>query len=89
MMAHLVAYLASERCVPTGEAFSVCRGRYGRVFVGIADGWSAEPGSACAEQVEAHMDEIRDVSRHTVPKWVFDEVNDVVGRLDTAKELPA
>jgi NAD(P)-dependent dehydrogenase (short-subunit alcohol dehydrogenase family) len=81
-MAHLVAHLASESCITTGEAFSVCRGRYGRVFVGVSDGWIAtatEPVSA--EVVAGHFEEIRDVSRHTVPMWVFDEVRGVVTRL--------
>ncbi|UIX29369.1 SDR family NAD(P)-dependent oxidoreductase [Streptomyces sp. GQFP] len=84
LMAHLVAYLASDHCTTTGEAFSVCRGRYGRVFAGVADGWSAEdPSNVTAEQVEEHVDQIRDIGRHTVPMWVFDEVRTVVEPLVT------
>jgi NAD(P)-dependent dehydrogenase (short-subunit alcohol dehydrogenase family) len=84
MMAHLVAYLVSDRCSTTGEAFSVCRGRYGRVFVGVADGWSPDdPVNVTAEQVEEHVDQIRDIGRHSVPTWVFDEVRSVVSPLVT------
>jgi len=82
LIAHLVAYLASEACEPNGEAFSACGGRYGRVFVGIADGWLASDLSEVnAEAIAAEMPRIRDVSRQTTPMWLFEEVAAVAARL--------
>ncbi len=81
LSAYLVAYLASAQCAVTGEAFSVCNGRYARVFVGIADGWLAEDLDAVSpEAVGAHIDEIRDLTEFSVPQWIFDEVAAVVRR---------
>jgi NAD(P)-dependent dehydrogenase (short-subunit alcohol dehydrogenase family) len=78
----LVTYLASSECEVTGETFSACLGRYGRVFVGVADGWLAdEPRLVTAGAIAERFDEIRDVSRHTVPGSLFEELATVVERL--------
>jgi NAD(P)-dependent dehydrogenase (short-subunit alcohol dehydrogenase family) len=82
LCAELVSVLASESCEITGEAFSVCQGRFARVFVGVADGWLApDAGSVTAENLMANMGQIRDMDRFTVPKWTYDEIADVVRRL--------
>lgn len=82
MIAHLVAYLASEGCEPNGEAFSVCAGRYGRVFVGVADGWLApDPRTVSAEAIAQNLPKIRDITQHTAPMWLFEECADTAKRL--------
>lgn len=81
-ISHLATYLASRECGVSGEAFSVCCGRYARVFVGVADGWLApEPAKVSPEMVRDHFDLIRDVSHHTVPMWLFEEIATVSNRL--------
>jgi NAD(P)-dependent dehydrogenase (short-subunit alcohol dehydrogenase family) len=79
----LVTYLSSSECDYTGEAFSAVHGRYARVFVGVADGWIApDEASIRAESVAAHMGEIRDLSSHSVPMWLFEEMRDADERID-------
>jgi NAD(P)-dependent dehydrogenase (short-subunit alcohol dehydrogenase family) len=85
LIGRLVACLASRTCTVNGEAISACYGRYARVFVGVADGWLApDAASATAEQIDEHLGEIRDVSHSTVPMWIFDEIADVLRRLQDA-----
>jgi len=82
MIAHLAAFLVSRDCDVSGEAFSVCYGRFARVFVGVSDGWLAGPGEQVSgETVRDHLPQIRDISRHSTPKWLFEEVADVARRL--------
>jgi NAD(P)-dependent dehydrogenase (short-subunit alcohol dehydrogenase family) len=79
----LVTYLCSSECDYSGEVFSAVHGRYARVFVGVADGWLApDQESISAENVAAHMGEIRDLSNHSVPMWLFEEMRDVAERVD-------
>jgi hypothetical protein len=66
----------------SGEAYSACQGRFGRVFVAVADGWLApDPDAVSAEAIADHPGEIRDLSSFSVPMWLFDEVRDVTHRL--------
>ncbi len=79
----LVTYLGSSQCDYSGEAFSAVHGRYARVFVGVADGWIAsEEKSISAEEVAAHMGDIRDLTRYSAPMWLFEEMRDVDERID-------
>ncbi|MBV9994344.1 MAG: SDR family NAD(P)-dependent oxidoreductase [Caulobacteraceae bacterium] len=80
-IAYLAAYLVSEGCEPNGEAFSVSGGRYARTFVGVGDGWTASMDGLSADEVAAHMDQIRDISKHSVPMWAFEEAAGVARRL--------
>lgn len=83
LAAALVAFLASRECTVTGEAYSTVAGRFGRVFVGVADGWLArDPSAVTAEAVRDHLDEIRDLTRYTVPANVFEEQSYVLDRLE-------
>jgi NAD(P)-dependent dehydrogenase (short-subunit alcohol dehydrogenase family) len=81
IVAPMVVYLASSACAVTGEAFSAGGGRFGRVFLAVADGWLS-PGDApaTAEDVEAHMAEIEDLSSYSMPPTSIDELG-VIGRL--------
>lgn len=81
-VAALVAYLCSEECDISGEAFSACNGRYARVFVGIAEGWLApDEADVTAEEIAGRMGQIRDLSSWSAPNWLFDEVREVVERI--------
>lgn len=80
-VAAMVTYLASADCAVSGEAFSAGGGRFGRVFLGVADGW-INPGDApaSAEDIAAHLPEIGDLSRYAMPPTSIDELG-VIGRL--------
>lgn len=81
LVAPMVVYLASAACAVSGEAFSAGGNRFGRVFVAVADGW-INPSNACAtaEDIEAHLPEIEDLSRYALPSTSLDELR-VIGEL--------
>jgi NAD(P)-dependent dehydrogenase (short-subunit alcohol dehydrogenase family) len=81
LVAPMVAYLASAACSVSGEAFSAGGGRFGRVFVGVANGWLGPLDScASAEDIEAHLPEIRDLGSYEIPPTSLDEIG-VIARL--------
>jgi NAD(P)-dependent dehydrogenase (short-subunit alcohol dehydrogenase family) len=70
----LVTYLVSERCELTHEIFDVGGGRYARIFVGMAKGWTAPKGGVpSAEDILDHIDVIRDQQGYIVPDSIIDE----------------
>ena len=82
-VAALVTWLASPQCDVHGEAFSVLRGHYGRVFTGLVDGWAAPRGHVpTPEDVVAHLAEIRDPARWDEPMSGIDEGDIVIERLE-------
>jgi len=69
MISAMVAYLASEANQETHELYSIARGRYGRVFMGVAPGWTVavdEP-VATPDDIAAHIETIRDLDGYAVP----------------------
>jgi len=71
----MVCYLASEQCELSHEIFSVGAGRYARVFVGLCEGWSdTEAESLSADDVAAHIDQIRDPEGYVIPGSAADEM---------------
>jgi len=71
----LVTYLCSEQCAFTHQVFSCGGGRFARIFVGVTPGWTAPKGATVtAEDIEAHMDEIRDEAGYVVPDSIADEL---------------
>ena len=77
----MVIYLASAACAVNGEAFSAGGRRFGRVFIGVADGWIGPAGEpASAEDIEAHLSEIEDLDRFSAPGSAWEELG-VIGRL--------
>jgi NAD(P)-dependent dehydrogenase (short-subunit alcohol dehydrogenase family) len=81
----MVLFLASRSCTLTHHAFSAGAGRFARVFVGLADGWAAVPGTTpTAEDIAAHLDEIAAPDPHTIPTSIYDEVGQLVERLGIA-----
>jgi NAD(P)-dependent dehydrogenase (short-subunit alcohol dehydrogenase family) len=86
LIAPMVAYLASKACSVSGEAYSAGGGRFGRVFIGVADGWIAPANAtATAEDIETHISEIRDLSSYEMPPTSLDELS-VIGRLRKARK---
>ncbi len=73
-VAPMVVYLASEACDRNHRCYSAAFGRYARVFVGTAPGWTAEHGSPpTAEDIEEHLDVIEDLTGFEVPDSAFHE----------------
>ncbi|MDH6194533.1 NAD(P)-dependent dehydrogenase (short-subunit alcohol dehydrogenase family) [Mycobacterium frederiksbergense] len=82
LVAPLVVYLASRACRLSHQNFSACAGRFARVFVGLADGWLAPPGSnPTADDIAAHLSEVTATEPFTIPESIYDEVFGVAGRL--------
>lgn len=80
--APVVAYLASRDCRLNGEAVDVCFGRYGRLFVGVAEGWLPQGlEDVTAESFAAHLAEVLDPGGFSVPGSLFEEMGTVVARL--------
>ena len=65
LVAPVACWLAHERCSVTGELFTVGGGRVGRVFVGVTPGFFK--ADLTIEDVDAHLDEIRDEAGYLVP----------------------
>jgi len=87
LVAPMVVYLASAACAVSGEAFSAGGRRYGRVFIGVADGWLSPKGAhATAEDIEAHLPEIEDLSSYALPASSWDELHDI-GRLPNRRGI--
>ncbi len=86
-VAPIVTWLASRNCSVNGEAFSAGGGKFGKAFIAIADGWvGPTDGSVTAEDVEAHMDQIRDLSEWQIPPSSIDELA-VIGELRKKRGL--
>ena len=69
----LSVYLVSEANERTHEIYSVGGGRYARIFVGLAQGWTSS-GIPSVEDVAANMDTIRDEKGYIVPASIGDEM---------------
>jgi NAD(P)-dependent dehydrogenase (short-subunit alcohol dehydrogenase family) len=78
----MVVFLASRACEFTHHNYSACAGRFARVFVGLGDGWLAEPDSEpTADDIAAHLSEVSATEPFTVPMSIFEEVFGVCDRL--------
>jgi Enoyl-(Acyl carrier protein) reductase len=78
----IVVYLASRTCEFSHHNYSACAGRFARVFVGLGDGWLAQPGSnPTADDIVAHLTEISSTDPYSVPASIFEEVFGICERL--------
>jgi NAD(P)-dependent dehydrogenase (short-subunit alcohol dehydrogenase family) len=78
----LVVFLASRACEFTHRNYSACAGRYARVFMGLGDGWLADPAAEpTADDILAHLDEVSATDKFIVPDSIVDEVLEVCDRL--------
>ncbi|MFG2943533.1 SDR family NAD(P)-dependent oxidoreductase, partial [Streptomyces sp. NPDC048282] len=75
MVTALASYLASEANPYNHEAFSIARGRYARVFIGVTEGHHVpfDAPVATAEDIAAHIDRIRDQDGYHVPGSMIEE----------------
>jgi NAD(P)-dependent dehydrogenase (short-subunit alcohol dehydrogenase family) len=81
----IVVFLASRACDFTHRNYSACAGRFARVFVGLGQGWLADPGSApTADDIAAHLSEVSATEPFTVPASIFEEVFGVCAQLGVA-----
>jgi NAD(P)-dependent dehydrogenase (short-subunit alcohol dehydrogenase family) len=78
----IVIFLASRACDFSHRNYSACAGRFARVFVGLAEGWLAEPGSEpTAEEIAARIAQVSATEPFTVPASIIDEVIGMCERL--------
>lgn len=78
----MVTFLASRDCELTHHNYSACAGRFARVFVGLGQGWMAEPESQpTAEDVAEHLSEVSATEPFTVPRSIFEEIFAICDRL--------
>ena len=78
----LVTYLCSEACELTHEIFDVGAGRYARIFVGMAPGWTAaKDHKVVAEDIAANLDQIRNTDGFTIPDSIAGEMQAVMEAL--------
>jgi NAD(P)-dependent dehydrogenase (short-subunit alcohol dehydrogenase family) len=78
----IVVFLASRFCDFSHRNYSAGAGRFARVFVGLADGWLAEPKSKpTADDIAAHLTEVSATEPFSVPMSIFDEVFGICKRL--------
>ena len=81
----MVVYLASRNCELNHHSFSACAGRFARVFVGLGDGWVAEPGShPTADDIAGQIDRVAAAEPYIIPTSIFDEVFRVCDQLGLA-----
>lgn len=74
-VAPLVAYLASRKCSVSHEIFAVGGGRYARVFVGVAPGWTSGSGYvATVDDIVANLEKIRSIEGFVIPNSGEDEL---------------
>jgi NAD(P)-dependent dehydrogenase (short-subunit alcohol dehydrogenase family) len=78
----IVVFLASRTCEFSHHNYSACAGRFARVFVGLGDGWLAEPDSnPTADDIVAHLTELSATNPYSVPASIFEEVFGICERL--------
>jgi NAD(P)-dependent dehydrogenase (short-subunit alcohol dehydrogenase family) len=71
----LVAYLASEACAYSGEAYAAGCGRFARVFVGETLGWTAaDPARVDPDEVADNVEAIRSTDSYRVPANLYEEI---------------
>lgn len=60
-------------------------GRFARVFIGLGQGWTAEPDSEpAADDIGAHLTELSATEPFSVPGSIYDEVFEAGERLGIA-----
>jgi NAD(P)-dependent dehydrogenase (short-subunit alcohol dehydrogenase family) len=78
----VVVFLASRACDFSHQNYSACAGRFARVFVGLGEGWFAEPDSnPTADDIAARLSEVSATEPFTVPGSIFEEVFAVAAQL--------
>jgi NAD(P)-dependent dehydrogenase (short-subunit alcohol dehydrogenase family) len=77
----LVLYLCSEQCKLNHEMFAVGGGTVARSILALAPGWHADSKSEFnSETIQAHLDEIMDMTNYSNPQTTEEETRLVAGR---------
>ena len=77
----LVTYLASEACEQTHEIWTVGGGRFGRVFVGVNNGWFSGKGDPpTAEAVRDNLDSVRNIDEYSILNSSMEELG-ILGQM--------
>ena len=75
----LACYMASRQCDTSQNMYSALGGKFSRLFVGATEGWySPGPDAPSCDDILAHIDQIDDRSRYTVPTSGLDEMDTVL-----------
>lgn len=78
----MVTYLASRACESTHQNYSALAGRYGRVFIGLGDGWMAEKDvTATADDIAEHFAQVSETESYSIPGSIYEELFGVTDRL--------
>jgi NAD(P)-dependent dehydrogenase (short-subunit alcohol dehydrogenase family) len=79
----LVVFFASRDCDVTHHNVSAAAGRYARAFMGLSEGWLADPDGppASADDIAAHYAEISSTEDYAIPLSAFDEIVEVCTRI--------
>ena len=78
----LVTFLASRSCELSHHLLSAAAGRFARVFIGLGEGWMADPSSEpAAEDIAENLAAITAPDPHSIPSSVADEIIELLGRL--------
>ena len=81
LVAPVVAFLAHQDCLVSGEIYTAGAGHVARFFIGRTKGFHNPALSV--EDVRDHLDEIRDDSDFTVPGGPADEMGELFGTIMT------
>lgn len=84
----LVVYFASRECVASHHNVSSGAGRYGRAFMGLTEGWLADPDGPVpsVDDIAAHYAEIASTERFTIPMSSWEEILGICARLGIAED---
>jgi NAD(P)-dependent dehydrogenase (short-subunit alcohol dehydrogenase family) len=79
----LVVYFASRACEVSHHNVSAAAGRYARAFMGLSEGWLADPEASppSADDIAEHYAEIASTDRFAVPMSSYEEIVGVCERL--------
>ena len=70
----LVVYLCSEANEETHCVYSVGGGRFARIFIGLAPGWTDKKGTPTAEDIQANFAQIHEPGDYIIPGSIADEM---------------
>ena len=70
----LVVYLCSEANEETHAIYDVGGGRFARIFIGLAPGWTKKDGAATAEEIQANFAQIHEPGDYEIPSSIAGEM---------------
>jgi NAD(P)-dependent dehydrogenase (short-subunit alcohol dehydrogenase family) len=77
----IVVYLCSEQNEETHCIYDVGGGRYARIFIGMAPGWTKKDGSASVEEIQANFAQIQEPGDYIIGASIADEMTAVMKAL--------